>query len=122
MKRILVADDDELILDVVNATLSSLGYDVSTVSGGREALQRVESENFDLVILDVMMPDLGGIETIIELRRNQPEQPIIVMSGQFPTSAGTLENVTEKLGARVLLAKPFTAQQLSDAVREQIGA
>ena len=122
MKRILVADDDELILDLVNATLSPLGYDVTTVSGGREALQRVESETFDLVILDVMMPDLGGIETIIELRRNQPTQSIIVMSGQIPTSGGTLENLTAKLGARALLAKPFTTDELSNTVREQIGS
>lgn len=122
MKRILVADDDELILDVVKATLSAEGYDVTTVSGGREALQRVRNEDFDLVILDVMMPDLGGIETIIELRKNQPEQPIIVMSGQIPSSGGTLESLSTKLGARALLAKPFSTDQLSDTVREQIGA
>lgn len=122
MKSILVADDDEFILDLVQAALTAAGYTVTTVSGGRDALARLRTESYDLVVLDVMMPDQGGIETIIEIRQTHPNQPIVVMTGQIPTTSGTLEGLTEKLGARALLAKPFTTDQLVEVVRQQIGS
>jgi two-component system, chemotaxis family, chemotaxis protein CheY len=122
MKSILVADDDEFILDLVQAALAAAGYQVTTVSGGRDALARLATDSYDLVILDVMMPDQGGIETIIEIRRTNPEQPIVVMTGQIPTTSGTLESLTQKLGAKSLLAKPFTTDQLVEVVRQQIGS
>ncbi|MFP4430316.1 MAG: response regulator [Spirochaetaceae bacterium] len=122
MKSILVADDDEFILDLVEAALTAAGYRVTTVSGGRDALARLGGDSYDLVILDVMMPDLGGIETIIEIRRTNPEQPVVVMTGQIPTTSGTLENLTKKLGAKSLLAKPFTTDQLVEVVRQHIGS
>jgi len=122
MKSILVADDDEFILDLVQAALAAAGYRVTTVSGGRDALARLEAEPYDLVILDVMMPDQGGIETIIEIRRGHPDQSIMIMTGQIPSASGTLESLGQKLGAKALLAKPFTTDQLVDVVRKQIGS
>ena len=122
MKSILVADDDEFILDLVQAALAAAGYRVTTVSGGRDALARLEAEPYDLVILDVMMPDQGGIETIIEIRRGHPDQSIIIMTGQIPSTSGTLENLVQTLGAKALLAKPFTTDQLVDVVRKHIGS
>ena len=122
MKSILVADDDEFILDLVQAALAAAGYRVTTVSGGLDALARLEAEPYDLVILDVMMPDQGGIETIIEIRRGHPDQSIMIMTGQIPSASGTLESLGQKLGAKALLAKPFTTDQLVDVVRKQIGS
>lgn len=122
MKSILVADDDEFILDLVDAALTAAGYQITTVSGGRDALARLGTDSYDLVLLDVMMPDQGGIETIIEIRQTNPEQPIVVMTGQIPTTSGTLESLSRKLGAKALLAKPFTTDQLVEVVEEHIGS
>ncbi len=118
MSRILVADDDEFILELLEAALASAGHEVTTVSGGRAVLQRLRESSFDLVILDVVMPDQGGIETIIELRGSHPNQAIVVMTGRFPSNTDTLKSLTEKLGAKALLAKPFSTDQLLEIVRQ----
>lgn len=85
-KKILVIDDEELITKSLLKLLSAEGYDVSVVRNGKDAVEKIESNNFDLVISDVRMPELDGIETIKQIRSslkksNKRQIPEIIITG-----------------------------------------
>ena len=122
MSSILVADDDPFILEFIETILSSAGYSVMTASGGKDVLERLKEQHHDLVLLDVVMPDQGGIETIIDLRRNHPDLRVIIMSGVVPTASATLRELTRKLGVKTVLAKPFTKEDLLQMIEEELSA
>ena len=77
-ERILVADDDAVIREGVRRVLSGAGYDVETVSNGRAALERLEAERFKLLVTDLKMPGMSGLEVLQAIRTRQPELPVIL--------------------------------------------
>lgn len=109
--KILLVDDDELILKVINRILSKEGYVVKTASNGKEALEFIEREKFDLLITDLMMPYSNGFEVISRFKQhpNADGVPIIVIS-----SVGTENAVREGLsiGADDYLRKPIMPDEL----------
>ena len=82
MARILVVDDEANIRDVVEYTLRREGYDVESVDGGGKALDRVGKGGIDLVVLDVLMPDLDGLAVCRRLRESGPNPPVIFLSSR----------------------------------------
>ena len=106
--RILVVDDDRNNLKMVSFLLREEGYEVSTAENGRIALDMVESAHPDLVILDVMMPELDGLETCRRLRQTM-DVPIIILSAKGETVDKVLGL---ELGADDYLAKPFEPSEL----------
>lgn len=111
MTRVLVVDDSAFNLKLVSATLAPAGYEIVTVSGGAEALSRVESIQPNLIILDVMMPDLNGYEVCRQLRRNRAtaQLPIMMLTAN--------ESIEERIngfeaGADDYMIKPFDAAEL----------
>ena len=111
MTRVLVVDDSAFNLKLVSATLAPAGYEIVTVSGGAEALSRVESIQPNLIILDVMMPDLNGYEVCRQLRRNRAtaQLPILMLTAN--------ESIEERIngfeaGADDYMIKPFDAAEL----------
>jgi CheY-like chemotaxis protein len=121
MKRlsILVVDDHEIMREVICQILEDAGHDVRVASDGREAVRELLGVRFDLVVTDIVMPDVDGIELIGELRRRYPETRIIAMSGggeRFPTNDGL--TIALRLGANASLKKPFGTEQLVEAVEE----
>ncbi|RMF24992.1 MAG: response regulator [Deltaproteobacteria bacterium] len=115
MARILVIDDDEASRAVIEEILARKGHEVTLAGGGRAGLAEARRQRFDLVLVDIIMPDIDGMETITELREMSDALPIIAMSGSSPNSAGYLETA-KVLGADAALAKPFTKSELEDAV------
>ncbi len=115
MARILVVDDDDVLLEIVAQILVEAGYSVVTASDGVEAAARFRVEAFDLIITDLVMPNREGIETIIELRKTSPQTPVIAMSGGVLGSTSYLK-LAERLGARRTLRKPFNSAELLGAV------
>lgn len=115
--RILVADDESAIRFLLTEILTSQGYEVVTAADGVEALDIALSVDFDLVLMDLIMPRKDGIETMLALRTRRPFWPIIAMSGgsrdYLPLAA--------KLGARSTLAKPFDGQTLLAAIESELG-
>ena len=95
-ERILVVDDERGIRTTLGAILGDEGYRAIAVASGPEALARVGEEVPDLVILDIWLPEVDGIETLAELKRQWPELPVVMMSGH-----GTIETAVKatKLGA-----------------------
>lgn len=118
MARILLVDDEDIVLRLFETVLKLDKHDVTTASNGNGALAALATGTFDLVITDLVMPDKEGIETIIEMRKLKPELPIIAMSGGGRGNASDYLEMAGQLGAKRTLAKPFPAQTLLDAVHE----
>jgi len=117
MKRILIIDDDLLVLNSLERIFRKEGYDVLSSQSGKEALEKIEKQDFDLVIVDIRIPDLDGIETtkrIKEIRKNKskPEIPVL-----FITGYSDLAPQAEELGEVIL--KPFDLENLLNKVKEQ---
>ncbi|KMY67072.1 Fis family transcriptional regulator [Desulfocarbo indianensis] len=109
MDRILIVDDEKNYLLVLSALLEGEGYEVETAPSGARALALVEEDEPDLVITDMRMPRMSGVELIRELKARNPDLPVIVM-----TAFGTVENAVEamKAGALDYITKPFENQEL----------
>lgn len=115
--RILVVDDDDGVRQVLLGMLVPAGYSVESASNGREAIERVRAEHFDLVITDLVMPEQEGIETIKVLRRDFPNLKVIAISGAF---GGDYLRIAAFLGAHRTLAKPVRMENVIRAVEETL--
>ncbi len=114
-QTILIVDDDPHILEVLEARLTSAGYRVFTAPGAREALDTVKSYPIDLLISDVKMPGMGGMDLFTEVRSLHHELPVI-----FLTAYGTIPDAVRavKAGATDYLTKPFDGRELVQRVQE----
>ncbi len=113
MARILVADDDEMMRDSVAATLARLGHSVAAAADGAAALARLDAEAFDLLLSDLKMPKMTGIELLEEAKKRRPNLPVVLM-----TAYATVRTAVDamKLGAYDYLQKPFEADDLKHLV------
>lgn len=120
MPSILIIDDDASVRDSLRRTLHKEGYTILEASEGKGGLKQLEHSLADLILLDMFMPDKDGLETIGELRRTHPGIRIIAMSGGGFKGTVDVLHVATKLGARRTLAKPFTREQLLEAVETEL--
>jgi len=114
--RVLIVDDEEGIRDVAKLQLESFGFAVLAVEAGRRALKVFEEGPFDLVITDMLMPEMDGVELINELRRRRPDQKVLAISGGGRASKESYLKIAQLCGAQEILAKPFNRDQLIEAV------
>lgn len=119
MASVLVVDDEMPILQLLRKTLEGAGYQVWEALTGHEGLHQVCAQPIDVVITDILMSDMDGLEMIGMLHRNFPKVRIIAISG----GSKYLDYcaVAKMLGAHETLNKPFELQQLLDAVARQVG-
>jgi len=121
MARILVVDDDTAVRTAIQIVLERDGHEVVLVGNGRAGIAAVEEREFDVVICDIFMPDMDGIETIQEFHQRAPKVPVIAMSGFMfrdgHVPAPDYLTLSTKLGAAHSLRKPFRPQELLAAVR-----
>jgi CheY-like chemotaxis protein len=124
MARILLVDDDDLVLSTVQAMLAAAGHSVVPAVDGEDAILEFERRQFDLVICDVIMPNMDGLELVRELRRLSQSIPIISMTGSFLRSTGGAHlnavylRLCSELGATKVIAKPFRAHELLPLVEQ----
>ena len=116
-ERILIVDDEEGLRRLLVRVLVKSGHEAIAVSGGAEALRQVAAEPFDLVITDIKMPEMDGLELLRQLKDFDPALPVIVM-----TAYGTVESAVEALraGAYDYLAKPFEIDELKLTVAKAL--
>jgi len=116
-QSILIVDDDLNVLEVLDARLSSTGYHIFRCESGVEALQILKSNNIDLMISDMKMPGMSGMELLEKSRQIKPELPII-----FLTAYGTIPDAVKavKAGAADYLGKPFDGRELIQKVRKHL--
>jgi DNA-binding response OmpR family regulator len=122
MAKILLVDDDPDIRSLLKIMLTGEGHEVVEATDGAEALEVAQTQPFDLVLTDLIMPDKEGIETIMELRKKFPRIRIIAMSGGGVGRHGDYLGLAGKLGAMRTLAKPFGVNELKEAVDAVLGA
>jgi CheY-like chemotaxis protein len=115
-----VVDDNELVRELTVRVLDRAGYEVVSECSAAQALERVETEAFDLVVSDVVMPGLTGVDLLAELRDRRPDLPVVLMTGGSPEPGRTVNAL--ELGASAVLFKPYTHAELRDAVAAALGA
>ena len=122
MKRlisILLVEDDSFCSDFISSELSSHGYLVQTASNGLSAMKLIESNKFDVVITDIFMPDMDGIELIQNLRKNSPNLPIFVLTaGGATNSPEDFLRYAKKFGANELLTKPVDIEVIINKLKQ----
>jgi DNA-binding NtrC family response regulator len=110
MNKVLVVDDDPELRSKLSILLKDAGYDVDEATSGPDALVKVRSVHFDIVLIDFLMPQMNGMETLIELKRIRPKTKVIMI-----TAYAQLDKAVEatKKGASDYISKPFKVEQLN---------
>ena len=111
--KILITDDSQLLRKKLRAELEGLGCEVIEAENGKEAVMKDLQEKPDGIFLDIVMPEVGGIEALQAIREVNPERPVIMLS-----SAGTPQKLMEtlKMGALDFIQKPYTSEQIKKAL------
>jgi len=114
-KRILIIDDEEMIVNLCLRVLKREGYEVTCSSSGKEAIRLASTETFHMVVTDMLMPGMDGLETFLALREKQPELIGILITGH-----GTIDTAIQAMGRGLsgFIRKPFLPQELALAVKE----
>lgn len=116
MKSILVVDDDPMVGKTVQRMLNTGKWEVRLARDGRDALEQVSKQVPDLVVTDIIMPDMEGLEMIVALQKSNPQIRIIAVSGSGRSNAVDYLTYAAKLGAYATLSKPFRRDELLEVV------
>ena len=121
--KILLVEDNLLNQKVVIFNLKKFNYDITAVTNGMDAIEKIKTKDFDLILMDLMLPEMTGLEITIEIRKlekeNGTDNPIPIIA----LTANTLDNDRDKcieVGMNEYLPKPFTADQLVGKIEKFI--
>ena len=114
-KKILIVDDDEDIVTIISKMLQGEEWDVKAVYNGVEALEKVSSFKPDIILLDIMMPEMSGIEVLKKIKKSNPDTRIIMI-----TAFGDIETYLDSMefGAFEYINKPFETQELLQMIQK----
>ena len=117
-KKALVIDDEQIVLESVSALLTDEGFEVDVSLDGRQGLDWAIERNYDVVLTDIRMPDIGGMKVLRDVKRINPTLPVIMITGY-----ASVESAVQamKLGAAEYIEKPFEPEQLLDVVSRALG-
>ena len=113
--KVLLVDDEKDFLDIMAERMTARGMDVSATDSAEEALKMVESESFDAVIMDLMMPEMDGFQALKLFKKSRPDLSIILLTGNVPQET-FLEAI--KLGAMDVIEKPADLDLLTQKIEE----
>ncbi len=116
-EKILVVDDEEAIREVISTLLDAQGFSCTTCSNGRQGLEAFRKDSFDLVLSDIVMPEMDGLKLLAELRLSDPDVPVIMVTAMHDISIA-LEAI--RAGAYDYILKPFEKDQLYISVRHAL--
>lgn len=111
LKKILIVEDEEIARDVLIQALETLGYATCGAINGRHALEQIACNSVDLVLTDIYMPEMNGLELLRKLREDGNDIPVILITG---FDADEAKQVAEEFNASALLLKPFRLIQLKE--------
>ena len=118
MNTILLVEDDASFAEVVRKALVSFGYEAIHAQNGRDALRLFDPKAMLVVLTDLLMPDMDGLQLIVKLQELDPAVRIIAMTGGGRCAPDAYLPMAQRLGAVKTLAKPFPLEELRSAVRE----
>jgi DNA-binding NtrC family response regulator len=107
--KILVIDDEDIVRISVSRALAPEGYEIKTVKDGSEGMKQLEQEEFDLVLTDLKMPNMDGIEVLSNIKNRWPKTDVVIVTG-YQTVETAVKAI--KLGAADYIEKPFTPDSL----------
>jgi DNA-binding NtrC family response regulator len=111
--KALVIDDEQIVLDSVSKILTDENYEVDGTLSGREGLHQAIGQDYDIVLTDIRMPDIGGMRVLRDVKRAKPSLPVVIITGYASVKSAVQ---AMKLGAADYIEKPFTPDQLLKAV------
>jgi two-component system response regulator (stage 0 sporulation protein F) len=118
MATILIIDDEESVRALLRSILEAAGYEVTEAANGRQGLELYRLRPTDLVIVDMLMPVMSGLDMLLDLTREFLHAKVIAISGA--SGEQSVLDVAKLLGARQTLQKPFSMPRLLDAVRYEL--
>jgi len=118
MAHILVIDDESFIRSLFGQFLEKSGHSVALAADGREGLQLIKQQKPDLIITDIMMPEMDGLELLMEIRKQHLEIPVIAISGGMKSQPANFLPQAQKFGAQRVFIKPINLAELFNAVNE----
>jgi len=111
--KALVIDDEQIVLDSVSKILTDENYEIDVSLSGREGLNQAIEKDYDIVLTDIRMPDIGGMRVLRDVKRAKPSLPVVIITGYASVKSAVQ---AMKLGAADYIEKPFTPDQLLKAV------
>ncbi|MFO8113636.1 MAG: response regulator [Desulfosalsimonadaceae bacterium] len=113
--KVLLVDDEKDFLEVLGERMKIRGMDVSTAASAREALSLTEDQSFDAIVLDLMMPEMDGLEVLENIKAKNPELQVILLTGH-----GSIEKGVEamRLGAMDFVEKPADLESLTEKIKK----
>lgn len=118
LKHILVIDDEPIIRTSVERILrKELGYTVILAASGKEGIEKFIEDNYDLILLDIKMPDIDGLDVLKEIVLLNPHQTVIIISGFYTEET---KQEAQKQGVFAFIEKPFTPFQLLEVVKQAL--
>ena len=120
VKSILIVDDDEMVLMALNELLQPEGYEIDSVNSGSEAMKKIYNRKYDLLMLDIIMPEMNGLELCKNIREREDysEIPIIFLTAKSQEEDKALGL---EAGANLFLSKPISPRKLIEIVGETLG-
>jgi len=122
VRSILLIEDDDELREALSSGLRELGYSVVVASDGEEGLKVLKSGPFDLVVSDLVMPNMDGTEAIKKMRQKHPNMGIVAISGGPTLNSPLYLRVAKAMGADRTLIKPFTLKGLAAAIEETLSS
>ncbi len=119
--KALIVDDSQLVSEAMQMILQNEGFVVDSTYDGLHALALLKQSIPDIVITDVVMPDMDGLEFIRSVREINPDVPILAISGMGPEGGRLYLKQAEKLGADMTLSKPVNRERFLEAVKSLVG-
>ena len=123
LPRVLVVDDDPMVAMAIEVCLQRQGLEVTIADGGEAGMRALEASDFDVMLIDVFMPQMRGFESIRMFHERRPDVPIVAMSGYAFANAERAPDflrMTIELGAACCLRKPFTPDALLTSINQCI--
>jgi len=117
-EKVLLVDDEQDLLEVMAERMRILGIDVSTTTSPWDALKKVEGESYDAIVIDLMMPEMDGLEALRALKLKKPDLQVILLTGHATVEKG-MEAM--KLGAMDLMEKPADLKNLAKKIKKAKG-
>lgn len=113
-EKVLLVDDEQDFLDALSERMEARDMEVTTSTSAKDALKKAEKESYDAIVLDLMMPEMDGLEALQQIKKNNPELQVILLTGHATVEKG-IEAM--KLGATDFLEKPADLKTLTEKIK-----
>ena len=117
MIKILIIDDSSYMRGKIRSLLKETGYEISEAGSGVQAFQSIASADFDIILLDIIMPEMDGLKVLSAFTKQKPDTPVIVITADIQES---VRKQFLQLGARAVLHKPPRREDLINSIREHL--